>query len=144
MKVAVDIIVYREDGNILFIERKHAPYKACIAFPGGFVEDDETIIQAAIRELREETGVTVCEDCLEEVGLYDAVNRDPRERVISFCFFAKVPIGTDAKGGDDAKTARFYSIEDAAPYDFAFDHAKMLKDAMMERIVAKISGLLAA
>lgn len=146
MKLAVDVIAYRGDGKICFVERKFAPYQDCIALPGGFVEDNETIADAAARELLEETGISISANDLKEIGVYDKVDRDPRWRVISFCFFVHLPADTEARGGDDAVTAKFFSPAEADLREFAFDHIYMIGDAIEHIIAAeavdKIKGFL--
>lgn len=131
MKVAVDILVYREDGAILFVERKFEPFKGQLALPGGFMEEDETVAHAAARELREETAVELSEDAVYQIGFYDHPKRDPRGRVLSLACCARVPEGTQAIAGDDAAAARFYLPEDIDDiHALAFDHAHIVYDAM--------------
>jgi 8-oxo-dGTP diphosphatase len=142
MKVAVDIVVYRSDGKILFIERKFEPFRDRLALPGGFAEDNETLEEAASRELFEETGIRVCTDCLQKVGAFTDPKRDPRGRVISFCFFAHLPVGTDPVAGDDARTARFYGPDEAEKFGFAFDHVEMLAQALQHIMAAETATIL--
>lgn len=132
MRVAVDVLVWREDSAILFIERKCEPHKDALALPGGFVEEDETCTQAAIRELKEETGIEVSASNLRVIGVYDDPKRDPRGRVVSVAFFVTVLEGTEAVAGDDAAKARFYMSEEFEQLGkpFAFDHARIVYDAM--------------
>ena len=89
--ITVDVIIQKEN-KVLLIQRKFEPFKDKWALPGGFVEDDEEVITAALRELKEETRADLSEDTLEFVGYFDAPDRDPRGRVISFAF------GTDLNG----------------------------------------------
>ena len=79
--VTTDCVVFGYDGlhlNVLLIERGGEPYKGCWALPGGFMEMDETIEHCAVRELQEETGLTVGEGQLRLIGIYSAPGRDPR------------------------------------------------------------------
>ena len=111
--------------SVLLIERGGEPYKGCWAFPGGFLEMDETVRQGAVRELEEETGLVMSpDDCrLRELGCYSAVDRYPRGRVIT----ALVEKG-DVKGSDDASDARWFPV--SSPPSLAFDHDIILGDAL--------------
>ena len=109
--------------SILLIRRKHPPFEGRWALPGGFVELDETLEHAARRELEEETGVKLAR--VEPLGAFDAVDRDPRERVISFAFTATVAIADHAaSGSDDAEEARWLPLERLP--ELAFDHARVI------------------
>lgn len=128
--VAADCIVFAWATNeiqVLLIQRKSEPFKGRWAIPGGFVEEDETCDHAAIRELKEETGLIVNE--IELVGIYSDPNRDPRQRVISSCYstLIKKP-ETQVLGADDAEMADWFPI-DHLP-DLAFDHSHILVDAI--------------
>ena len=132
--VTAECIVFnQEDGTIsvLLIKRKNEPYKDCWAFPGGFVNIDESAENAAIRELKEETGLEVSR--VEQLKAYSNPDRDPRERVITIAFIAESKI-KDVKGGDDAKEARWFDISNLPP--LAFDHEQILNDAI-ERLRGK-------
>lgn len=126
--VTADCIVYHRNGDsidVLLIKRKNEPYKACWAFPGGFINIDESAEEAAIRELREETGLEV--DKIEQLKAYSNPERDPRERIITIAFIAESDI-KDVKGSDDAQEAKWFSIDELPP--LAFDHEDILKDAI--------------
>lgn len=131
--LTADMVVIGHDPkgipSVLLIERGHAPYAGHLALPGGYVENDETFQQAAVRELAEETGVTVNPDRLHRVGIYDAPDRDPRGRVVSVAYLAIVADRPLAVGGDDAVMARWVRT-DALPGLLAFDHALVLTDAL--------------
>ena len=125
--VTTDCVVFGFDGkrlNILLIERGGEPYKGCWAFPGGFMGIDETAEQGAIRELREETGLKL--EYLKQFGAFSAVNRDPRERVVTIAFYALAQKSA-VQGGDDAVKAQWFPIEDVPP--LAFDHDYILRKA---------------
>lgn len=126
--VTADCVVFcRDDGrlSVLLIERGNDPCKGMWAFPGGFMEMDETAEACARRELMEETGLAVGD--IHQVGAFTKVDRDPRGRVITVAFYtltAKAPVA----GADDAAKARWWPVEALPP--LAFDHADILSKAL--------------
>ena len=133
--VTVDMLIFTVvDGTLclMLIERKNPPYKDCWALPGGFVNIDESIKTAALRELKEETNVNAI-GYLEQLGAYGEVGRDPRTRVISIAYMALIPsvnITREMRGGDDAKVARLFNINNIFEMNLAFDHAQIIKDGI--------------
>ena len=128
--VTTDCVVFGYDGlrlNVLLIERGADPFKGHWAFPGGFLNIDESAQQGAKRELFEETGLR--EAYLRQFHTFSAVNRDPRERVISIAYYALVRI-SEVKGGDDAAKAQWFPLDSVPP--LAFDHDMMLRMAIKE------------
>ena len=126
--VTTDCVVFGFDGHdlkILLIERGLEPYKGAWAFPGGFLNMDETAEQGALRELREETGLDL--NYLKQVGAFSDVNRDPRARVITIAFYALAK-KSSVRGGDDAARAQWFPIDDI-PH-LAFDHDYILRKTM--------------
>ena len=126
--VTADCIVYNKEDDkiyVLLIQRKNDPYKDSWAFPGGFINIDESAEEAAIRELKEETGLEISN--IEQLKAYSNPDRDPRERVITIAFIAESKI-KDVKGGDDAKEARWFDISQLP--SLAFDHKEILQDAI--------------
>ena len=126
--VTADCIVFNRDDDrisVLLIKRKNDPYKNCWAFPGGFINMEESADEAAKRELKEETGLEV--ENVEQLKAYSSPNRDPRERVITIAFIAESKI-KEVKGGDDAKEANWFDISNLPT--LAFDHELILKDAL--------------
>lgn len=126
--VTADCVVFGFDGhqlNILLIERGGEPYKGCWAFPGGFMNIDETAEQASLRELKEETGLEL--KYLKQIGAFTEVNRDPRERVITIAYYALAP-KNDVKACDDAAKAQWFPL-DKVPA-MAFDHDLILRKAI--------------
>lgn len=118
----VDIIV-EEEGKILLVKRKRNPYKDIWAIPGGFIEyGKENLEEAAIRELREETGLVALS--LELFRVYSTPGRDPRRHTISHVYIAEAK--GKIKAGDDAKEAKFFPLSSLPP--LAFDHTKILID----------------
>lgn len=127
--VTADCVVFAHDGDdvkILLVERKHDPFRGCWAFPGGFMNMDETADAAAIRELEEETGLRIQE--IRQVGAFTKVDRDPRERVMTVAFYTEIATVQPVKGGDDANQARWFSLRQLPP--LAFDHAEILEQAI--------------
>jgi 8-oxo-dGTP diphosphatase len=119
--VTVDAAVFDISGGrpkILLIKRGNEPFKGQWAFPGGFVEMDEELQDAAERELAEETGLTGVK--LEQLYTFGRCGRDPRGRNITIVFIG-IAKNTKIKSGDDAAEARWFEI-DALPGDMAFDH----------------------
>lgn len=84
---------------MLLIQRGDEPYKGCWAFPGGFMNMDETTEQCAIRELEEETGLKVIE--LHQIGAYSKVDRDPRGRTITVAYLVVINKPLPVIGQDD-------------------------------------------
>ena len=126
--VTTDCVIFGFDGtrlNVLLIERGNDPYKGCWAFPGGFLNMDESALEGAKRELYEETGLR--DAYIHQFHAFSAPDRDPRERVISIAYFALVRL-TDVKAGDDAAKAQWFPLDEIPP--LAFDHDKMLRAAL--------------
>lgn len=111
---------------VLLIQRGNEPYKGCWALPGGFMDMDETLEQCALRELKEETGLTPSGD-ITELKSFSTVDRDPRGRTITVAFLIEMPLA-EAKGGDDAADARWFPLNELPP--LAFDHDEIIKEAL--------------
>lgn len=130
MAVTVDLVVVdRAAGGrrVLLIRRGRPPFEGRWALPGGFVDMDERIEDAARRELREETGVAAGD--LRFVGYFDAIGRDPRERTVSFAFAAEIDAAAARlRAGDDAIAAAWHDVADPPP--LAFDHAEIVAAAL--------------
>ena len=123
--LTVDIVILY-NGGVVLIKRKHEPFKDHYALPGGFVEYGERVEDAAIREAKEETGLDV--KLLRLVGVYSDPNRDPRGHTVTTAFLA---LGTgELKAGDDAKEVHVVPVEEALKLPLAFDHEKILRDAL--------------
>ena len=128
--VTADCGIFGFDGKeikTLLIQRAHYPYEGCWAFPGGYLEMDETVEQAASRELKEETGLD--QGHFRQIKAYSAVDRDPRERIVTVAFYVIAKV-REAKGGDDAAEARWFPIN-ALP-KLAFDHEEIFRDALTQ------------
>jgi len=128
--VTTDVIVFtlREKVlQILLIRRRNPPFQGMWAIPGGFVDIDESLENAALRELEEETGVR--DVYLEQLYTFGDPGRDPRGRTITVAYFALVPATTiHLHAGDDATEAHWWSIHTLPP--LAFDHADILTYAL--------------
>ena len=118
---------------ILLIQRGSEPYKGAYALPGGFVEIQETLEEAAQRELQEETGLSLPD--LVQVHTFSDPDRDPRGRVISTCF-AGIWTGSDPgtlRAGSDAAGAGWFPLEKLPP--LAFDHDLVI-ETVLEKFLA--------
>jgi len=122
--IAADIII-EKNNQIVLIKRKFEPFKGKLEPPGGFVEDHETVEQAAVREAEEETGLKV--KLKEILGVYSDPKRDPRGHTVSVVFVAK-PIGGKLKAGSDAQEAKLLNVDEIDFNNLAFDHKKILRD----------------
>ena len=112
--VTADCVVMTKEAvpQVLLIERGNDPFKGCWAFPGGFMNMDETTEQCAVRELEEETGLKVSD--LHQIGAYSKIDRDPRGRTITVAYLAIVEEPIEVPGEDDAAHAQWVPV-DALP-----------------------------
>ena len=126
--VTADSIVITKEPElqVLLIQRGIDPYKGCWAFPGGFMNMDETTEQCAIRELEEETGLRVSD--IHQIGAYSKVDRDPRGRTITVAYLAIIDEPIAVTGQDDAAKAEWFPLS-ALP-ELAFDHVDIMQDAI--------------
>lgn len=120
------VITREEEPKVLLIQRGNEPYKGCWAFPGGFLNMDETTEQCAIRELEEETGLHVSDILL--IGAYSKVDRDPRGRTVTVAYLAIVDEHVAVTGQDDAAKAEWWPLS-ALP-ELAFDHDEIMTDSI--------------
>jgi 8-oxo-dGTP diphosphatase len=129
--VTVDIVLLAGSENrieVLLIKRASAPFKGRWAFPGGFVESDESLDDAARRELAEETGIT--EIKLNQLAAFGDPGRDPRGHTVSIVFTALLDDKPIAIAADDAAEARWYLAK--RPPRLAFDHREILHLALQQ------------
>lgn len=125
---AVVLIFQSNQLNLLLIERKNPPFQNSWALPGGFLEIEEELESGVIRELNEETGLTIHQ--AKQIGAYGALNRDPRGRIISIAYFTIIARDElpQIKGSSDAKKAAYFNINDLPA--LAFDHQQIIRDAL--------------
>lgn len=132
--VTADILLIRRVRNrpheVLLIKRGGDPFMGRWALPGGFVNVGETTLQAAVRELQEETTLTGIE--LKQFGAFDELGRDPRGPVLSVVYYAFVPNGLEAVARDDAAEAKWFPIYE--PPLLAFDHDAILRKFRMVHV----------
>jgi len=135
--VTVDTVIFTirdKQLKLLLIRRAIAPFKGEWALPGGFIQMDEDLEDAARRELEEETGVK--DVFLEQLGTYGNPKRDPRERVITVAYFALIPSGKiRLQAATDADAVGWFCMGELPT--LAFDHSDILK-AAHKRLVSKL------
>ncbi len=136
--LTVDCVVFGmddEDLKVMLIQRGLPPFEGEWALPGGFVRVDETVDGAARRELGEETGLN--DVFLEQLYTFGAVDRDPRERVVSVAYYALVNlVDHRVQAATDARQAAWFPVHDVP--SLAFDHTGILGVAL-ERLRGKLS-----
>ncbi|SOD67501.1 8-oxo-dGTP diphosphatase [Streptomyces zhaozhouensis] len=120
-------VVLIADGQVLLIQRGWPPHQGAWALPGGHVDPGETSLQAAVRELAEETGIQLAPTQLRELGVWGAPGRDPRGRYATTAYVAMLPEPIQPTAGDDATAAAWWPL-DALP-TLAFDHAGIIAAA---------------
>lgn len=135
--VTVDVVIFtvrNDELKVLLIKRALEPFIGSWALPGGFVDLEEGLVDAAKRELQEETGVAAA--YLEQLYTFGDPNRDPRERVISVAYYALMPSDAlEIRAASDAEGVGWFSIDDLP--GLAFDHREIL-DTALERLSAKL------
>lgn len=113
--------------KILLIQRKNYPFEGKWAFPGGFVDMDETIEDAALRELEEETNLSDIR--LQQFKTYSDIDRDPRGRTVSIVFYGFADANKmEPKPADDACDARWFPLTDLP--ELAFDHKMIISEVL--------------
>ncbi|WP_235737290.1 NUDIX domain-containing protein [Nocardioides alcanivorans] len=129
--VTVDVVAFSPGDHVLLVRRANPPYAGSWALPGGFVEPNEDLPEAAARELAEETGLELRARELRQLAAYGAPDRDPRRgRVVTIAFHVRLATQPDVMGGDDAAHAAWVPVETALVEGLAFDHAQILRDAL--------------
>jgi 8-oxo-dGTP diphosphatase len=134
--VTVDVVIFRlhEDAlKVLLIQRAFAPFKGKWALPGGFVNRDETLEEAALREMEEETGVR--DVYLEQLYTFGDPKRDPRGRVITVSYFAVISKDIKVRASEEATIVAWHPVNKVP--ELAFDHGKIL-DYAVQRLRYKL------
>lgn len=147
--VTVDIIILTSEDEsihklkVLLIKRRDDPFKDLRAIPGGYVNRGETLEQAALRELQEETSLSPeqLKGYLHQFKAYGDPDRDPRGRIISVVYYAILPYSKEllasVEAGDDAKDADWFSLQ-VTPELMAFDHCQILRDIFIAIVGGQI------
>lgn len=128
--LTVDCVVFGfddEDLKVLLVERALEPFKGMWALPGGFVRVEETLEEAARRELEEEAGIRKV--FLEQLYTFGEIDRDPRERVVTVAYSALVKLSDHSvRAATDARNAAWFEVSEAPT--LAFDHKRILETAL--------------
>jgi len=135
--VTVDVVMMslrQRDLQVLLVKRRSWPYEDMWAIPGGFVNMQESLEEAAKRELQEETGVQ--DVYLEQLYTFGDPGRDPRTRVITVVYFALLDSARlQVRAADDAADVGWFPVYNLP--ELAFDHAKILEYAL-DRLRGKL------
>ena len=131
--LTVDAIVFKKTHvvQVLLIQRANEPFKEMWAFPGGFVDMDETVEEAVVRELEEETALNGIS--LKQFQTVSAIDRDPRHRTVSVVFVGFANEKAKPIAGDDAKNAQWFDLDNLPK--LAFDHQEILEKIVEEKLV---------
>lgn len=137
--LTADVVLFTlRDGDlqVLLIQRRKPPFEGTWAFPGGFVHVDESLEEAARRELAEETGIQ--DVPLEQLRAFGDPGRDPRGHVVTVTYLAMMPgdAAAQIRAGDDAAQARWWPVGELPA--LAFDHADIL-DCALRRVRARLA-----
>jgi 8-oxo-dGTP diphosphatase len=131
--VTVDVVALThvdDELHVLVVRRGKPPFEGQWALPGGYLEVDEDLAPASVRELAEETGIELAPDEVRQLGAYGAPDRDPRNRTVSIAHVVVLDEPSQPKGGSDAADARWMAADEVlASGNLAFDHAAILRDA---------------
>ncbi|ETA67493.1 ADP-ribose pyrophosphatase [Methanolobus tindarius DSM 2278] len=121
-KLTVDAVIIF-NGKIVLIQRKNPPYKEKFALPGGFVEIGETTEEAVVREVLEETGLTI--EIVKLLGVYSEPSRDPRGHTVSVVYLTRGE--GEPRADSDAKAVQLFDLSDIP--QIAFDHNLIIDNA---------------
>jgi 8-oxo-dGTP diphosphatase len=130
--LAADCVVFDREGRLLLIRRKNPPFQGQYALPGGFVDYGERMEEAALRELKEETGIDG--KLIGLVGVYSRPDRDPRGHCVSAAYLIEAS-QQKAVAGDDAAEAEL--VANYRTEKLAFDHDEIVADALAQGAGAK-------
>ena len=138
--VTVDMVLLtvRHDAfSVLLVERDTHPFRGDLALPGGFVDEDEDLDQAAVRRLERETGVRRDAAHVEQLGAFGAPDRDPRMRVVSVAYLVFAPDLEAPSPGKGTRSVGWVPVDRVDATALAFDHGRVLA-AGVERARAKL------
>lgn len=124
-KLAADVLIADEKKGILLIKRRTDPFKGKYGLPGGMVEYGETVEKAAVREVKEETGLDVELEGL--LGVYSDADRDPRGHTVSIVFFA-TPKKGKLTGSSETEDVGYKTLKEIENLELAFDHETIIED----------------
>ena len=127
--VTVDALIFKKNQFktlLLLIQRKNPPFQNSWALPGGFVNENEDIDRAVLRELYEETQIKL--NSLEQLKTFGKPFRDPRSHVVSIAYYGFVLEEVEAKAADDAKAVAWFSTTELP--ELAFDHIEIINFAL--------------
>jgi len=127
--LAVNGIIFK-GGSILLVRRGIEPFKGLWSLPGGFIEYDEMVEDALVREVEEETGLKVRPQKL--VGVYSNPTRSPVKHVVTVCYYCKILEGT-LKPSKENVEVKFFELN-RLPEEMAFDHKKVVEDFLAQRL----------
>ncbi len=124
--LTVDAVILYEKSNIILIRRKYPPFQREYALPGGFVDIGETVEDACIREVEEETNINV--KIVKLIGVFSDPKRDPRGHTITIAFLCEpLTKNEKPKAKDDAAALEIIPISNIASLKLAFDHMEIIK-----------------
>jgi 8-oxo-dGTP diphosphatase len=147
--VTVDVVILTmREGllHVLLVCRGEAPFEGMWAIPGGFKRPAETLDDAAMRELAEETGVEAA-SLLTQFGAYGDPERDPRMNVVTIAYLAVLRDVGMLAAGSDAAAASLLPVSDVlnGKIELAFDHRQIVRDAVERvRIELEVTGVATA
>lgn len=122
--ISIDAVIINEKEKLLLIKRKADPFRGFWALVGGYVDWDEKVEDAVLREVKEEVGLKVKD--LNLIGVYSDPNRHPQQ-VVNLAY--KVVVKGKVRVGDDALEAKYFSLSEL-PKELAFDHRKIIRDCL--------------
>ena len=125
--LTADVFIFDDELNFILIKRKNNPYKGHWALPGGFVDYNESVENAAIREAMEETSIDI--ELIDLVGVYSKPGRDPRGHTVTVVYTAKGDMDK-MNASDDAAEIGIFSPQHIDEIELAFDHSKIIEDCL--------------